>query len=74
MCGVPKVIKWLRKQWSKFSEGALGGLIRSGSWRVRYSDGNVTYWLSYGDAKNLKACFGGSLEWQGDFKCAEYER
>jgi hypothetical protein len=53
--------------WSALTQPGTGGLERHGDWRCRYRDGKCTRWMSHGDADNMRRCFGGALEWRGDF-------
>lgn len=62
------IIHAMRRWWAKFTQPGTGGLIQPGDWRCRYRDGKCTYWMSHGDAANLRSCFGGKLEWRGDFQ------
>lgn len=60
------ILKSIRRWWSAVTQPGTGGLIRHGDWCCRYKDGERTYWMSHGDAANLREAFGGRLEWRGD--------
>lgn len=45
----------------------MPGLRSSGSFRVRYPDGQKTYWMTYAEAKEMRSIFKGTIEWKGDF-------
>jgi len=63
-------MRWLAKRirmlLSAFFQDGTGGLIQPGDWRCIYPDGNKTYFMSRGDAKNCLDIWGGSLEWKYD--------
>jgi len=59
--------RWVRRSWSAITQPGSGGLEQPGDWRCRYKDGKATRWMSHGDADNMRRCFGGTLEWRGDF-------
>lgn len=59
-------MRFLRRLWSALTQPDTGGLIQPGDWRVLYPDGRRSRYVSHGDAKNLRAIFGGRLEWRGD--------
>lgn len=61
-----RIMKALRRFWSSISQPGTGGLIQPGDWRVRYPDGQLSRYVSFGDASNLKTLFGGKLEWRHD--------
>lgn len=56
----------LRRQWAAFTQPGTGGLVQPGDWRCVYKNGEHTYWMSHGDAKNCKELWGGRLEWRKD--------
>ncbi len=61
------MIKFIRRFWAMtFCDTYTGGLVHPGDWRVVYSDGNKTRWLSHGDAENLRRIYGGRVEWRYD--------
>jgi hypothetical protein len=61
-----RLLKSIRRCWSAVTQPGTGGLIQPGDWRVLYPDGNRTRYVSHGDACNLKALYGGTLEWRHD--------
>lgn len=61
-----KIIKKLRRFFSAMTQPGSGGLLQPGDWRCVYPDGNTTKWMSYGDAANCRALWGGTLEWRFD--------
>ena len=60
------MLHMIRRFWARISQPGTGGLIQPGDWRCVYRDGLKTYWMSYGDASNCKALWGGKVEWRGD--------
>lgn len=51
--------KWLKKQCDKVPSSP--GLLRSGPWYVRYTDGNRTHGMTYDTAKDYAKRFGGKV-------------
>ena len=60
------MFKFIRRIWSALSQPSNYGLSHTGDWRVQYPDGNVTRWLHYGEAANLRNMHGGKLQWRHD--------
>ena len=63
---VDAVVRRIRRWWARVSQPSTGGLQRHGDWWVRYPNGKLTFFMSYGDAENLRRCFGGTVEWRHD--------
>ena len=68
-----RVWKFIRRQWSKWSQPATERRGSRGDWRVHYPDDEEigivnarTVWMPHGDALNCQAIWGGTLEWRYD--------
>lgn len=54
------IVRWLLRQWDKVAISP--GLIRSGKWRVKYSDG-YSRLMTYDICKDYAEMFNGEVVW-----------
>lgn len=61
-----KTLKRLLRLYAQITQPGTGGLIQPGDFRCRYTNGDKSRFMSYGDAKNLIEIHGGRVEWRHD--------